>query len=86
VNTESPKRDPSTESGSARRRTWVTGSTLLITNLTKVTGVVIAVLEWARPGEVQDSVLALCAVFVVGAEAMERILLDAIDRVLGRGG
>jgi hypothetical protein len=85
VNTESPQRDPSTESESTRRRTWATGSALLITNLTKVTGVVIAVLEWARPGEAQDSVLALCAVFVVGAEALERILLDAIDRVLGRG-
>jgi hypothetical protein len=59
---------------------------LLITNLTKVTGVVLAVLEWARPGEAQDSVLALCAVLVVGGEALERIMLDAIDRVLGRGG
>ncbi len=85
MNTESPRRKPSTESESGRRRTWAAGSALFITNMTKMTGVVIAVLEWARPGEVQDSVLALCAVFVVGAEALERILLDAIDRVLGRG-
>jgi hypothetical protein len=76
VTTESPKRE----------KQWARGSALLITNLTKVTGVVLAVLEWARPGEAQDSVLALCAVLVVGGEALERIMLDAIDRVLGRGG
>jgi hypothetical protein len=59
---------------------------LLITNLTKVAGVVLAILEWARPGEAQDSVLAICAVFVVGAEALEKIALEAIDRLLGRSG
>jgi hypothetical protein len=68
-----------------RGKSWARGSTLLITNLTKVTGVVIAVLEWARPGEAQDSVLALCAVFVVGAEALEKMMLQALDRLFGTG-
>jgi hypothetical protein len=80
VNTESPQRE-NTES----RKTWARGSTLLITNLTKVAGVVIAILEWSRPGEAQDSVLALCAVFVVGAEALEKMGLEALDRMFGRG-
>ena len=62
----------------------VRGSTLLITNLTKVTGIVIAVLEWAQPGPAQDSVLALCAVFVLGAEALEKVALEMIDRVFGQ--
>jgi hypothetical protein len=75
-----------TEPPLPRGKSWARGSTLLITNLTKVAGVVIAVLEWARPGEAQDSVLALCAVFVVGAEALEKMALEAIDRILGRAG
>jgi hypothetical protein len=81
VNTESPQREKNTGSGWGP---WAKGSALFITNTTKITGVVLAVLEWARPGEAQDSVLILCAVFVVGAEALERTLLEAIDRVLGR--
>jgi hypothetical protein len=62
------------------------GSTLLVTNTTKVVGLVIAVLEWSQKGPAQDSVLALCAVFVLGAEALERVALEAIDRLFGRGG
>jgi hypothetical protein len=73
------------EQSPLRGKSWARGSTLLITNLTKVTGVVIAVLEWARPGEAQDSVLALCAVFVVGAEALEKMMLQALDRLFGGG-
>lgn len=59
-------------------------STLLITNLAKLTGIVIAILEWAQPGPAQDSVLALCAVFVIGAEAVERVAMAAINSLLGR--
>jgi DMSO reductase anchor subunit len=84
VNTESPRRKPSTESESARRRTWAVASTAFVTKGTQVAGVVLAILEWARPGEVQDSVLMFCAILVIGAEAMERILFGAIERVFGR--
>jgi hypothetical protein len=45
---------------------------------------VIAILEWAQPGPAQDSVLALCAVFVIGAEAVERVAMAAINSLLGR--
>jgi DMSO reductase anchor subunit len=87
VNTESPQREPSTESESARRtRSWALASAAFITKGAQVTGIVLGILEWARPGEAQDSVLMYCAVLVLGAEAMERILLGAIERVLGRSG
>ena len=63
----------------------VRGSALFITNLAKMTGIVLAVLEWARPGPAQDSVLVLCGAFVLGAEALERVVLETIDRLFGRG-
>lgn len=66
--------------GSARAQS----STLVITNLAKVTGIVIAVLEWNQPGPAQDSVLALCAVFVLGVEAVERVAMTLIRGLLGR--
>lgn len=59
-------------------------STLIVTNLTKIAGVVLAILEWARPGQVQDSVLIFCGVLVLGAQVVENMALRTIDRLLGR--
>ena len=67
--------------GSAAR---VRQSALLITNLGKLTGMVLAILEWAQPGPAQDSVLALCAVLILGAEAAERMAMAAIRSLIGR--
>ena len=61
-------------------------STLLLTNATKLVGLGLAVAEWAKAGPVQDSVLILCGIFVLGVEVVEKVILHAIDRLLGSGG
>ena len=78
---QSPQRERNGVSESAAR-----GSALLITNLTKMTGLVVAVLEWAQKGPAQDSVLLLCAAMIFGAETLERVAMQAIDRLFGRDG
>lgn len=60
------------------------GSTRFITKMTQVVGVGLAIAEWARPGPAQDSVLILCMAFVLGAEAVESLVLRMIDRVFDR--
>lgn len=59
------------------------GSTLLVTNLTKLAGVALAVNEAALRPSVRDSVIALCALFVIGTQAAEGVMLRAIDRFFG---
>jgi hypothetical protein len=58
-------------------------STLLITNLGKIVGILGGAVEMATP-PVQDSVLMFCAVLVIGAEALERVLVAAIRNLLGQ--
>lgn len=58
-------------------------STLLITNLGKVVGIVGGAVEMATP-PVHDSVLMFCAVLVIGAEALERVLVAAIRNLLAQ--
>jgi hypothetical protein len=59
------------------------GSTLIITNITKLVGVALAVNEAVVRDDVRDSVIALCALFVLGAQVAENSALRLIDRVFG---
>jgi hypothetical protein len=68
----------SIQSGIAAR-----GSTLLLTNLTKLTGVALAVNEAVLREAARDSVIALCALFVLGAQVAENAMLRIIDRLFG---
>lgn len=76
-----PERPPSNGNGASVSR--VRGSALLVTNLAKIAGIVLAILEWRQPGPAQNSVLILCGVFVLGADAVEKAALHLIDRLFG---
>lgn len=58
-------------------------STLLITNLGKIVGIVGGAIEIMTP-PVQDSVLMFCAVLVIGADALERVLTATIRNLLSQ--
>jgi hypothetical protein len=63
-------------------RSLATGSTLVITNLTKLAGVVLGLHEGL--GTAPDGrVIGLAALFAAGAQVSETVLLHLIDRVLG---
>jgi hypothetical protein len=60
------------------------GSTLIITNLTKIVGMVIAINEMVVRGTGRESVIAYCALTLIGAEAVEKVFIRAIDHVFMR--
>lgn len=61
------------------------GSTLLITNLTKITGLALAINELAIREDARNSAIALCAICVLGAQVVEDVALRIIDRFFGIG-
>jgi hypothetical protein len=62
--------------------TWSVG-TLVVTNATKVAGLVIALNEAMVRDERDAAVMIVAAVMMIGAQAAEQILLRAIDRFFG---
>jgi hypothetical protein len=60
------------------------GSTLAITNLTKVAGIFLAVNEALGSTPADHGILAVAALFVLGAQVAENIILGAIDRFFGK--
>jgi hypothetical protein len=71
--------NPRSPSGLAAR-----GSTLLITNAAKIAGIVVFVNEAVLRSGARDSVIAVCALFVLGAQVAENTILTVIDRVFER--
>lgn len=73
-------------SGSALAR----GSTLVVTNFAKLVGLALAVNEAAVRPNARESVLAFCALCLVGTQAAENTALRFIDRLFdgpsGRSG
>jgi hypothetical protein len=61
------------------------GSALLITNMTKVTGLALAVNELAIREDARNGAIALCAICVLGAQVVEDVALRTIDRFFGTG-
>jgi hypothetical protein len=59
------------------------GSTLVLTNLTKLVGVAVFVNEAVFRAQRSDAVLAVCALLVLGAQVAENVLLSLIDKLLG---
>jgi hypothetical protein len=53
--------------------------------LIQVAGVVGFFLEWSQPGPAQDSVLAVCVIFVAGVEGLKNVAIHFIDRLFDRG-
>jgi hypothetical protein len=72
--------DQSTDQGS---QPLLRGSTLLITNLTKLGGLAIAIHETLLRANARDSVMALAALLVLGAQVCENVLLRVIERFFG---
>lgn len=62
----------------------VKGSTLLLTNATKLVGLALAVNEAIFVEHPRNSVIALCALFVLGTQAAENLALRFLDRLFGR--
>jgi hypothetical protein len=60
------------------------GATLLVTNATKLTGLVLAINEAVIRTELRPSVLAVAAFMMAGAQVSEGVILAMIDRFLGR--
>lgn len=63
----------------------VRGYTLLITNVTKVAGIAIAINEAMIRSEIRSGALAIAALMMLGAQVTENVILKAIDRFFGRG-
>lgn len=72
---------PSTSSRSAPA---LRGSTLLITNCTKVVGLGIAVHEMVIRANARQSVVAFCALTVIGAQVAQSVAIHFIDRMFTR--
>jgi hypothetical protein len=58
------------------------GVTLVITNLTKILGLIVAVNEILIRPSIRDSALAVAAAMMFGAQTVENVLLGAIDRMM----
>jgi len=65
----------------ARPAPVLRGSTLVISNLIKLIGVGIALNEMVIRPDARDSVIAFCALCVLGTQAAEDIFLRVIDRI-----
>lgn len=61
------------------------GSTLWVTNATKIVGLVLAVNEMLIRPETNSVRLAVTALLVAGAQVSEGVLLSIIDRFSGKG-
>lgn len=60
------------------------GSTLVVTNLTKLVAIGIAVNEMVIRHSARESVIGFCALCLIGTQAAEEIFIHAIDRIFGR--
>lgn len=67
-------------------RAAAAASTLVITNVTKIAGIVVFLNETLIRPTGRDSVIASCALFVLGAQAAENVILRAIDRLFAGSG
>jgi hypothetical protein len=61
-------------------------STLIVTNVTKVVGLGLAVNEGLQPGPADHTVIGFAAICVLGVQVVENVLLEAIARFFGRPG
>lgn len=59
------------------------GSTLWVSNITKLTGVGLAIHE-VLAGAGRDHVLAFCVLLVIGADVVEKVAIHFIDRLFSR--
>lgn len=62
------------------------GSTLVITNVTKLVGLGIAINEMVLRTDARNSVIAFCAVCVLGVQVAENVVLKFIERLFDTGG
>ena len=60
-------------------------STLVLTNVTKLVGLGIAINEMVLRTDARNSVIAFCAVCVLGAQFAENVVLKFIDRLFEGG-
>ena len=60
------------------------GTTLLITNATKIAGVIVGVNELVFRANTTSARIALAALMMTGAQVSEAVLLRLIDRVFSK--
>jgi hypothetical protein len=84
-------RSPSSRGRDRRRRTRderpapaARTSTVIITNLIKLVAIGIAINEMVIRPTARESVVAFCALCLIGSQAAEEIIIHAIDRVFGK--
>lgn len=70
---------------SARPAPRIRSSTLVITNLGKAVSLVIAFHEMVIRHTARESVIAYCALALIGTQTAEEIIIRAIDRIFGSG-
>lgn len=75
---------PAVPDKDVQKRSTVRDGTLLLTNVTKLVGLVIAVNEAVVRTELRPSALAVAVFMMAGAQFSESALLAIIDRFLGR--
>lgn len=59
-------------------------STLVITNIAKLVGLGIAINEMVIRPTLRESVVAFCAICILGTQVVEDVILHAIDRIFSR--
>jgi hypothetical protein len=80
--TDSPPTAPPEQSSESASR--YKGQAIWVTNVTKVVGLVIGAGEAFLHDHPRREIVLMCVVFVVGAQAVENIVLRAIDRLFDR--
>lgn len=68
----------------ARPAPGLRGSTLIITNFTKLVGLGIAINEMVVRTDARQSVVGYCALTLLGTQVAESILLRIIDRIFAK--
>ena len=77
-----PERTPEAQGPTAAGR--LSRSTLLLTNVFKVAGLVVFLNEAVVRSEARTTVLGACILCMAGAQVSEGVLLAIIDRFMGR--
>lgn len=60
-------------------------STLILTNFTKVVGLIVVVNETLLRPTIRESALAVAGAMIFGAQTVENVLVSLIERMFGAG-
>lgn len=81
---QGPSRRRGSRSHEERPAPVLRRSTLVITNIAKIVGLGIAINEMVIRPNLRESVVAFCAICILGTQVVEDVVLHAIDRIFSR--